>query len=364
MRTLLGLLGLNSIMESENNVIACSECFADQGLKLYAIQIGIEEIGVCPNCGNAKGRKLSISDLFDLAHRFFVWGSLLRCKYGAAPLIQFNEHQSTCIDFSLWLKPDVEIFERLLGIGFFDYGPRLWMIGEVEPLKAIQTTKKRVSIVERIISEYPKRVIEPHEFFYRIRKNPKTPSNPLEYDSPPSDLAGTGRLDTKRNPILYASQDLQVCVHECRVTAEDELYVATLKPKRHLKLLDLSILLKEENVTEFESLDMAVHMLFFAAKHSYKITRSIAIRAQTAGFDGVVFPSYFSLLRIGVMPFPTIYGISHRRIPGFQEYEQDKAIPNLAIFGRPIKQGCITIESINKLILNRVSYDFHFGPAR
>ena len=351
-------------MSSVSNVIVCSECFADQGLKLDAEQIGIEEIGVCPNCSNAKGRKLSISELFELAHRFFVWGSILRCKYGAVPLIQFNEHQKTSIDFSPWLKPDVEIFERLLGIGFFDYGPRLWMIGEVEPLKALQATKKRLSIVERIISEYPKRVIEPHEAFYRIRKNPKKPSNPLEYDSPPSDHSCKGRLETKTNPVLYASQDLQVCVHECRVTAEDELYVATLKPKRSLKFLDLSILLEEENVTEFESLDMTVHMLFFATKHSYKITRNIAIMAQDAGFDGIVFPSYFSLLRIGVMPFQTVYGISHRRIPELQESESNKAIPNLAIFGRPIERGDITIECINKLILNRVSYDIHFGPIR
>jgi RES domain len=351
-------------MGSVNDVIACSECFTDQGLKLDAKQIGFEDIRVCPNCSNDKGRKLSISELSELAHRFFVWGSFLRCKYGAVPLIQFNEHQKTSIEFSPWLKTDVEIFERLLGIGFFDYGPRLWMIGEVEPLKALHTTNKRLSIVERIIGEYPKRVITPHESFYRIRKNPKIPSNPLEYDSPPSDIAGDGRLDTKKNPVLYASQDLQVCVHECRVTAEDELYVATLKPKRPLKLLDLSILLREDNITEFESLDMAVHMLFFAAKHSYKITRSIAIRVQANGFDGVVFPSYFSLLRIGVMPFQTLYGLSLRSIPEFQEYEQNKAIPNLAIFGRPIERGDITIECINKLILNRVSYDIHFGPIR
>ena len=350
-------------MNKKNNAVVCSACFTDCGLKLDAEQIGIEDDAPCPNCGSTVGRKLPTEGLEALAHRFFVWGSLFRCKYGAAPLIQFNEHQRTCINVSSWLKKDVELFERILGVGFFHYGPRLWMLGEVEPLKALQRPKRSPEIIERILREYSERIVGLDESFYRIRKSPKTASDPLEYDSLPEHLAGRGRLDTKGSPVLYASPDLHVCVHECRVTAEDELYVATLRPLRPLRLLDLSILLKEENVTEFESLDIAVHMLFLAAKHSYKITRNIATAARNAGFDGLVYPSYFSLLRIGVMPFQTIYGISYRRIPQYQEYEQANSLPNLAIFGRPIKEGKIVVESINKLILSRVAYDFHFGPV-
>ncbi len=59
------------------------------------------------------------------------------------PRVQFNEHQHTSIDVAPWLAPDVRLFERLLGIGFFHYGPRLWMVGEVEPLKALQRPKSR-----------------------------------------------------------------------------------------------------------------------------------------------------------------------------------------------------------------------------
>ncbi len=350
-------------MESEDKPIACSLCFTDRGLKLDAEQIGIEEITTCPNCGNTDGRKLPLAGLQALAHRFFVWGSLFKHKYGAAPLIQFNDHRSTSIDVSPWLKKDVGLFERILGVGFFHYGPRLWMLGEIEPLKTLQRAKTRLSIVERILSEYPARFIETSDSFYRVRKKPNAPSDPREYDSPPENIIGKGRLDSKGLPILYASPDLQVCIHECRVTAEDELYVATFKPQRTLKFLDLSFLLNEENVTEFESLDIAVHMLFLAGQHSYKITRAIAAAARDSGYDGLIYPSYFSLLRIGVMPFQTVYGISHRRIPQYKEYEQSQAIPNLAIFGRPIEQKTLTLESINKLILSRVAYQFHFGPV-
>ena len=62
------------------------------------------------------------------------------------------------------------------------------------------------------------------------------------------------------------------------------------------------------------------------------------------------------------MPFETTYGISHRRVPSMQEYEQAKSIPNLAIFGRPIEDGKLELRCIDRLILNRVEYGVHFGP--
>ena len=124
------------------------------------------------------------------------------------------------------------------------------------------------------------------------------------------------------------------------------------------------MLLKEgKEVTEFESLDLTVHMLFLAGHHSYQLTRAIAEAARMAGFDGLVYPSYFSLLRLGQMPFPTVYGISHRRIEQFHEYEQAKTIPNLALFGRPVAAGSVAVKCIDRLVLSKVAYEYHFGPT-
>lgn len=343
--------------------IACSHCFFDRGLQLDAEKIGQDAPGTCPNCGAVEFKKLPLAGLEALASRFFVWGSLWRARYGAAPLIQFNEHQTTSINVAPWLTHDVQLFERFLGVGFFHYGPRLWMIGEVEPLKALQRHKGRQAIIARILAEYPTRTLNSDDFFYRVRLNPSAAGDLNQYDSPPPQHAGRGRLDMPGHPVLYCSSDLEVCVHECRVTAEDEIFVATLAPTRPLRLLDLSVLLKEKRTTEFESLDMSVHMLFLAGKHSYKITRAIADAAHAAGFDGIVYPSYFSLLRIGQMPFQTVCGISHRRIPQLQDHEQAKSIPNLALFGRPVGDGKVAVSCINRLILSRVAYDFHFGPT-
>lgn len=347
---------------SDDRPIACSACFSDVGLRLDAGSLGREVQGACPNCGRADGRKLPTRALETLAYRFFVWGTIQRLEYGAAPLIQFNRSQKTSIDVPLPLLRDVHLLEKLLGIGFFDYGPRLWMIGEVEPLKDLQDPEKRSSIISRVINEYPEYVLNKEEIFYRVRKSPASPNIISEYDSPPNSFLGNGRLESPDLPILYTSPDLELCVHECRYTAEDDLFVATMSPTSQIRMLDLSVIL-EETATEFESLDMAIHMLFLAGKHSYPITRDIARAVSAAGYAGIIYPSFFTLLRAGLVPFPTVYGISFRRFPQLRRHPQNHTAQNIAIFGRPVTQGLVAVECINRLMMSRVRYDFHFGPA-
>ena len=343
--------------------VLCSRCFRDEGLRLDSEENGVADVSPCPNCGSIEGNKLTVDDVRTLAYRFFAWGTLHRCDYGAAPLVVFNQGQPTNINTSSWFEPDIRLIEQNLGVGFFYYGPRLWMVGEVEPLKALQEPTSRRSIIDRILQQYPTKILTPSESFYRIRKAPNIPHDPSQYDSPPVGSVSAGRLDSPSLPAMYASQDLHICVHECRIAAEDELYVATLSPTSDLKLLDVSVLLNEEGVTEFESLDMAVHMLFLAAKHAYEITRDIAAAVALAGYAGLVYPSYFSLLRTGGRPFETAYGLSHRRLPHLREHEKHKTVANLALFGRPIEDGRVKLQCINKVIISRVDYRFHFGPV-
>ena len=127
--------------------VLCSKCFRDEGLRLDSEAIGAEGESACPNCGSSGGRKLDVDRAVMLAHRFFVWGTVQRCDFGAAPLIIFNEHQRTNINISPWFEADIRLFEEILGIGFFYYGPRLWMIGEVEPLKALQDPASRANVI-------------------------------------------------------------------------------------------------------------------------------------------------------------------------------------------------------------------------
>lgn len=350
---------------NDGQPLLCSNCFRDEGLRIDAANHGLEEQSDCPNCKSAEGRKLTRKHIQELAWRFFVSGTTLRREYGAAPVIQCNEYHygKSEISPSPWLMNDIKLIEDAAKIGFFHYGPRLWMVGEVEPLKALQDPVTRPQIIDRVLREYSERALAKDAKFYRLRINPERPADPLEYDSPPTGLGGAGRLDSSGLSVMYGSQDIDICIHECRATADDDIYVATLKAQRDLRLLDLGLAL-EEDVTEFESLDMAIHMLFLARSHSYEISRAIALAARDADFDGVIYPSFFSLIRTGGHPFETSYGLSLRRfLPQRNRYAKAFTIENFALFGRPLESGLVRVECINRLILTQIGYRGHFGPV-
>jgi len=345
-----------------NSVLICSDCFADHGLLLDAYQMGREDDSKCLNCGSVNGRKLGREEIELLAHRFFVRGTLHRTDFGGAPALQFNDRQKTSVAFDHRVEADAKLIAETIGIGFFHYGPRLWMVGEVEPLKELVKPATRKSVIHRILNGYSVRSLSPGSLFYRLRINPSKPEDFLEYDSPPDQFTGTGRPDASGSPVMYASQDLEVCIHECRATVDDLLYVATLSPAKELKILDLADLLEEDG-TEFESLDIAVHMLFLAGEHSYDISRDLAAHAREKGLDGIAYPSYFSLVRTGAMPFETVFGISVRRLPPFSERVRTQTVRNLALFGRPINNGIVDVVCINRGIINKAEYDIGFGPV-
>lgn len=351
-------------METLDEFLICSDCFKDEGLKLDAKYIGIENTQKCKNCNSVEGYKLNYNLIRDLCYRFFTRGTIYKTEYGGFPLIIYNDKfEETKIDFSPWLENDVKLIAYNAKVNFFYYGPRFWMFGEIEPLKALQDHKERAKIIERIIETYPIRYLTTDESFYRIRVNPKIPHDNAEYDSAPDEFMKKGRFDDIDFPVLYASQDIEICIHECRVSAEDDIFMSKLTPQKKLKLLDLSEVIYEPEVTEFESLGISIQFLFLAEKHSYEICRNIAKSARMKGFDGIIYPSYFSHLRTGTVPFETSYGISLRRFDNLRTYVKKQIISNLVIFGRPISENKVRVECINRVLLNKVQYDISFGPA-
>jgi hypothetical protein len=349
----------NAEEQSADDILLCADCFQDRGLRHMARWFETEEVA-CPNCGIIAKSGLTRENLLWLAKTFFTKGSTVVTDYGGAPTIVFNEAQEGSLNPDQPLAADVDLFQRKLGIGFFHYGPRLWMIGHITPLENLQDDTLRPAIIDRILDAYPT-VTLTNEEFYRVRKAPEKPTDHGEYDAPPEGCYGTGRLDAPGFPVLYGSQDAEICVHESRFMAGDELYIATLRPAHPLKLIDLSALL-EEDCTEFESLDLGLLMLFLARSHAYPISRDIARAISADGFDGLIYPSYFSVLHTGGNPFETVYGLSTRRLGKPTDYERSKIIGNLALFGRPIAAGAVEVVGVNRLIINQVKYKMIFGP--
>lgn len=354
----------NNEQDKSNEVLLCSDCFQDEGLKIDAYTIGIANNTKCPNCKSENGHKLTKDLVQNLCYRFFVRGTIQKFEYGGCPLIQFNEQHfnQSQINVSPWLTNDVKLIEHAGQIGLFYYGPRFWMFGEIEPLKSLQNDIERNQIIDRILKTYPTRQLTKEQYFYRLRLNPKISHDFAEYDTPPDDFLGRNRFDDINFPVLYGSPDLELCLHECRTTVEDDVFAAKLVSAQTLKVLDLSTII-DEDTTEFESLDLAIHFLFLAGKHSYTICRQIAFAAKESGFDGLIYPSYFSYVRTGHIPFDTIYGISIRKLPELKDYAQSQSLPNLALFGRPVRENKVNVECINKVLINRIGYDISFGPA-
>src|SRR5665647_2450437 len=139
--------------------VICSDCFASEGLRLDALKFGIADTGICPNCSSAAGAKLTKADLDPLVFRFFVWGTMVRLDYGGAPVIQVNQAHATDIDMSPWFEKDLRLLERVGGFRIFYFGARTWMVGEVEPLKALEDPDSRAAILERIVTEYPTTIL-------------------------------------------------------------------------------------------------------------------------------------------------------------------------------------------------------------
>ena len=81
------------------------------------------------------------------------------------------------------------------------------------------------------------------------------------------------------------------------------MYVATLAATKGLKLLNLTELLEEENVLEFDSLDLAVHMLFL----SPRIRLAAGMRRRPRG--GYLMVKFRSLLEKDVAGIARV----HRR---------------------------------------------------
>ena len=342
----------------EGDFLLCSECFNDEGLRLDAHGIGSKTGDVCANCGSKDGHHLTKNAIRKLCYRFFVRGTIKRFDYGGCPLIQANELRvgETEVQSAPWIALDVKLIEQKGDLGIFYYLPRFWMVGEIEPLKQLQMKLEIDAVIDQILEVYPKHFLRSEHAIYRVRINPSLPFEPSQFDSPPVEFSGNNRFDSPELPILYGSPDLELCIHECRTTVNDELYVAKLAPASELKMLNLAAQIKEKDKTEFTSLDMAIHFLFLAGRNSYPVCAHIAKRIYAAGFDGLIYPSYFSDLRNGHVPFDTVYGMTNRHF-------ENHSVPNVAIFGKPVAEGKLKVHSINRILINNIKYDISFGPA-
>lgn len=328
-------------MIQPKDIVACSLCFHDIGLHLMAEAIGIKNNLTCPLCGATKGKKLNLKQIHQISDIFFIYGSYLKSELGGANYLQTYEgtDRETDMITTKELSHDIDLLRKNFCIRVNYYGPRLYRLGYTTWTDRLKS-RSRKQAIDEIFSRARKTVITDKYRFYRIRTNINgNILSPKSYDSSPTQRLSSGRLNIKGIAVFYASFNIETSIHEARVTIDDQIYLATFRPKTGLRVLDLSIIKdspKEEN--EFEYLKLELMILFAAGKPTYKMTQAFSKRANELGFDGIIYPSYFNQVRT-------------------------KQYKNLILFGSPVKDNKVEIISIDKILLDNVKYKYIFGPV-
>jgi len=149
-------------------------------------------------------------------------------------------------DIGLELRPDTQsdwaLIRQAIGGRLWFRSPRLFYLGITNHYGLHGSLPKDV-VRDQIVPKLRFTEIDKTTTIYRIRLN-LTDHNKFDegqFDAPPKPRRrGFGRFDNRNLPLFYGSPNLQVCIHECRVTLVDDIFVASLIPTKKLSLIDLT----------------------------------------------------------------------------------------------------------------------------
>jgi len=332
------------------NFLLCSACFQDIGLKLEAQRIGQlrRPKKSCPNCASREGYSLDNKALHKLQRQFFSRATApnqLRDDIAILGVDDYPPDTSIRPTLRSEAQADWDLIQSKISGRLFYRSPKLFFLGITNHFGWYQSLSKEV-VRNDIVPKLRFTDVHPTAPFYRIRINVTEPNkfDEAQYDAPPNlRRRGFGRFDNPKLPLLYGSPNLQVCIHECRVTLADQTFVATLAPTRTLRLIDLSGNYDQvEDTGPFDDLFWFFRGLMNASSPNvYRYCRRIAQTIKDiTDADGFVYNSYYT----------NVAGDTG-----------GKAF-NYALFGRPISEGKLKVVSINTIRLSRITYDYHLGP--
>lgn len=324
------------------NAIACPNCFSNWGFRQSIARNSKVSPAVCPMCATI-GPLIDRVGLQEAMYEFFVAGSYL--PETMAPVYQVNDRNPNPARFDLTLDDDAKLACALTSDVIFDYGPAMWRFGEVNLKHAFdEGGSHREEAALNFVARAPRIELPIGTRLFRVRKNPKvdeTITTAAAFDPPPAQIVRSpGRWDDGQAAVLYASDDIELCLHECRVLLADEIIVASLATALPLKLLDLTADFDGIPSTPFDDPGIFARFLSLSRNEQWlDHARAVSRAAFQAGLDGIRYKSYYG-----------------------QAKQQSGAL-NVALFGRPIEAGTMTIESVNRVRLTDAHYQFSFGPV-
>lgn len=336
----------------------CSNCFSTFALRKISEQKGLPSTEACLACGSPDGKKLNEQTTEEVMKVFFESGSVhskdsvqpkYRIRKSNIPafqqLVLQQEVKADCeLVFNAFKLIPVHNQSRFVNMGIWGLNAQLKKFLSQEPTD--EAYDRFTEFMMTTIDKFQESVLKTGTKVYKIRKNPKIElglSTPEQFDS--TDISNRKRMKTTissrfggtRLSVLYASFNMETCLHELQVGTDDETILGTLEVTRDLKILDLCEP-KNRGDGSYETTDLAYFMsrLFFSKNYLYSSVFSVA--AKSFGYDGVKYRSYFSKIREG-------------------------EFYNLAVFGKPIADGRIKLCGVNRLRINSINYKFSFGPV-
>lgn len=300
------------------------------------------DIEHCPRCRSVGLPKIDKEGLREIMSRFFVIGSVQ--TETNAFVYQVSDEALSGAKFDYTLKKDAELACQICESTIFHYGPPLWRLGITDHYHKFEAGGcERHEAADDIVKAASSHIIPVGTQFFRIRLNPKIDekiSTAEAFDPPPAYITkAPGRWDDADHPVLYVSDDIELCLHECRAVISDEIVVASILSRKDLKILDLTENIEINPETPFDDVNLFIDVMCKSRGKWLEYCREISRSALKSGYDGIRYTSYYA------------------------QAKQDCTSLNLAIFGRPIADERVMVQSVNRIRVTNMRYEFQFGPV-
>jgi hypothetical protein len=339
--------------------ILCSLCFKNTGLRREAVKFGLDTNDACPNCGKRSGTKLNRVAVTELFSVFYCNGSRAAAYLPPVFIKGFSEYED--IRFEQSAREDYELLKRISGLALRRNSPKTHIhLGftdtrsQIEMILFEDPATESEEVVERLREKFHKLIeagseyeLRDSETVYRARISPEHPLEVSEYDSPPIEKVVPNRITYAGHRVFCGAFNIEPCLFEIRPQIDDliryKIFVASFKPRIPLRLIDFTMRKDKSKmpaVTPLSDLDITLQAFFQADDQSYHLTQLLSAFVWKQGYDGIVYPSAMEC------------------ISGYEEIWK-----NIALFGSPVSDKKLLIESINRVLLNNVMYNFDLGPA-
>jgi len=251
-------------------------------------------------------------------------------------------------------QTDYELLKKLSGLSIRRYTPRLYEMGFTEirsdlddalrqdPTSASEEAAEKLrKAIRKLLESGFEYEMQDGERIYRARISPAHPLEPTEYDSPPAEKATANRIAVAGDRTFCGAFNIQTCLAEIKPHIDDlihhKIFVASLKSISKLKLIDFT---ERPGRSGSPELNLTLRAFFEANQHSYHLTQFLSGFARSQKYDGLIYPSAMECTAV------------HRG-----------TWKNIALFGAPISENKLSVESVNRLLVRSVAHEFDLGPA-